>query len=225
MAYYVDAFGKVRNSAMQTQKTIDANKTAMQSMGKQVSAPLQQLATPAPGLTSAQKADRSYLDDARLGKNLPGFTSSGSLGAGNTLYRTPGQGDSPWLSMMKQSQEAEMARSRDSLGRQLGSERQSAWDRMAASGGLSSGARERAAADSQMMGFEGNQLLGQENRKTLADLNVADQDFNEQNRRTDVQNRLGMGERRTAFDQNMWKTRGQIASSNSMADLMAKYGV
>lgn len=220
MAFYVDAFGKIKNSATQSQKTIDANKAAYEAKwGRPASRPLQNVATQPPKPMSASDQELRNLASQR-----PAYVDPRKIDLGqNQLYRQPGSGDSPWLSMMKQSQEAAMAQSRDQLGRQIGSQQQTAWDRMASSGGLSSGARERAAADAQMLGFEGQQRLGQEGRKTLADLAVADEDFNRQNQRLDVENRNAQAQRQLEYALRDWEMRGKLAASQSLGDLMKQY--
>lgn len=164
-----------------------------------------------------------------------------------TALRDAGS-SSPWAKLMLDKQGVEQAQAADNAGAAANNTFLSAATRLAQSGGLSGGSRERMARQAGQQAFIGRQgverqgqldrlnIQGQDEsnrmsqlsnlqgmQNTQADINFKNQSAGNEVQKYNISNLLGENNAQRAFDSNVYNQRMSAWGANKSADAQARY--
>jgi len=149
-------------------------------------------------------------------KELGAYQST--LGAGDSLYRDPSKGDSPWLSMQNSRIGAQTAKSQDDARAGAAGAGANAWSQLASMGGVRSGTAQNLAENSSNTGMLAAQDAGFQGNDLQMQAGIQDATMNAENQRFDVTNRMTDAKGRNDYDQAKYGTEMTAWAAKQQAD-------
>lgn len=121
------------------------------------------------------------------------------------LYRQPGSGPSPWLSMAEKNQRLDESQLQQGAALKSNADASQAMNRLAMTRGLSSGAQERLASEGAQNASNLWAKIGAEGMGARGKLGIQDEDWNRGNQRLDYQAEMQDKAAKNLFDLERYK--------------------
>jgi len=165
--------------------------------------------------------DGSGLSYYQNPNNFPGMVSGFE---GNQTYRPPGTGNSPWLAMATQQLNQNTDQLKQAAAGTSSQAMNSAWNGLASSGGLSGGARERAAYSSGQAGATAQNQIGQTQEANRLGLGVQDAATNNANQQADANRAMQAAQDANNYNLQKYDIGGKSAAAQVLANAQAQAG-